>query len=95
MVESEMDHPIRLRNAALQALQILKGASMDFRARGGKTRGLLVRTAKAEHLMSGRDQILDDGRPDPPGRAGDEYAHETGLRISLETKVCSWAIVVK
>ena len=89
MVESEMDHPIRLRNAALQALQILKGASMDFRARGGKSRGLLVRTAKAEHLMSGRDQILDDGGPDPAGRAGDEHTHETGLQNSLETNLCS------
>ena len=68
---------------------------MDFRARSGENRSLLVRTAKAEHLMSGGDQVLDDGGPDPAGRAGDEHTHEQSLLLWLETSFFFCAIVVK
>ena len=45
--------------------------------------------------MAGGDQILDDGRADPAGRAGDEHTHEQNLQVSLETSLGAASILVK
>ena len=50
----------------------------------------------ALHLvMAGPDQILDDGRTDPAGGAGDEYTHDQSLQVSLQTYLCRKSILVK
>ena len=61
MVEGEMDHAVRLRDAALQTLQVLDRAAMNRRAGGSEGRRFVVRAAKADHLMARRDQVRDDG----------------------------------
>ena len=60
----------------LEALQVLDRSAMDLGAGGRQGRRLVVRTAEAAHLMTGRDQLLDDGRADESGGAGDKNAHK-------------------
>ena len=63
-------------SAAFETFQILKGTAMNLGAGGREGPRLVVRTAEAEHLMSGGDQVLHDGGADPTRRASDKHAHE-------------------
>jgi hypothetical protein len=49
--------------------------------------------------MSGGDQVLDDGGPDPAGRAGDEHTHEQKSPALAEDKLpllryCSKVVIL-
>ena len=86
--ESDMDNAVRLRGAcasdhARQACRRAPSAPRRLQL------SCALNVVKPTTSMSRRDQILDDGRTDPAGRAGDEYAHEIGLRIWLETNLGS------
>ena len=59
---------------------------MDLGARRGERLRPLVRAGQAEHLMAGGDQLLDDGRADPAGGAGDKYTHEQNLQVFVGDK---------
>jgi hypothetical protein len=55
---------------------------VHFGAGGLHRRGALIGAGKAEHLVPRIKQLANDGRPDPSGRAGNEYAHgESSCRV--------------
>ena len=50
-------------------------AAQHLGAQGGDCLGGVVRAGEPEDLVAGPDELGDDGRADPAGRAGDEDAH--------------------
>jgi hypothetical protein len=95
VVEGGVDHGIRLRGAAPQALQIRERPAMNLGARRGERLRALVRASEAKHVMAGGDQILDHSRAHPAGRSSDKYTHGKCSSSSSETSVCPGVILVK
>jgi hypothetical protein len=62
--EGGVDHAIRRRRSAAQALQILQMAAMDLGTRGDQRLGPLFRAGQPQHLMPRPDEILQR----PPNR---------------------------
>lgn len=75
VVESRVDHGVRLSGTALQTSQVVERAVMDFGTGCRQLIRSLVGAGEAEHLVAGGDQFIDDGRADPAGGSSDEYAH--------------------
>jgi len=61
VVEGSVDHCVRLRRTASEAAQICQRAALDLRARRGECFRSLIRTGQAKYLVSGADQVIDDG----------------------------------
>ena len=69
-----MDDAVCRRGAAAQAVEVVEGAAVDL-GPGGHRRGGVVRAGQADDLVSGVEELADDGRTDESGRAGDKYTH--------------------
>ncbi len=54
---------------------------MHLGTRGGKRPGAGIRAGKADHLVARADEFLNNGRPDKPGRTGDEDTHRLFPRV--------------
>ena len=78
--EAEVDHPVRGRRAAPQAVQVLEVAAVHLGPGGGERRGALVRAGEAEHRVPRLDEVLDDRGADEAGGAGDENTHGEPFR---------------
>ncbi len=76
MVVSEVDNPVGRGRAGAQAVGIVETAAVHIGSQASDRCRRSVRASKAENLMPGVEELLDDGRPDPPGRSGDKDTHE-------------------
>ena len=74
-MKPSVDHPVRCRRAAPQAVEVLEIASVHLGPGGGERRGARVRTGEAEHRVARVDEILNDGGADEARRAGNENTH--------------------
>ena len=81
VIEREVDHSVRTGRAVLQAVRVRDRSAIDLGPGGGQGRRLLFRSIDADHLVAGRDQVVDDARADESGRAGDKHAHEEVSRV--------------
>ena len=79
MAEGEVHDAVGLLGARPQNLDVLDVAAQDLGAGAGDVLGGGVRAGQAEDLVSLGKEFGDNGRPDPTGRAGDEYAHDENL----------------
>jgi hypothetical protein len=94
VVEGGVDHAIRLGGAAPQAVEVSERGAANVCAHRGQGLRRFVRAGNAENLMAGGDQLLHDGRADPPRGTGDKYTHEQVSRL-LATDIRSCSILVK
>src|ERR1700682_1231343 len=76
VLEREMDHAIRCGSCTPQAVEVVNSAAMHLYPSGGERSGRGIRASHPDNLMARADELGNDGRSDPAGRAGDEYAHE-------------------
>ena len=83
MDETGVNHAIRRGGAAAQALQVFQITSMDRGACRGEGRCPRIRAGKTKHLMACADQLLNNGRTDKAGGAGDEHTHDKFSFASL------------
>lgn len=75
MIEREMDHAVRRGGRAAQDVEVVE-ASTDHRDAGlGQGVGGGIRTGESDDLVPCSDEVGNDGRSDPAGRAGDENTH--------------------
>jgi hypothetical protein len=61
--------------AGPQAVEVVKTAPVYLGSGVGERSGRGIRAGQPEDLMARADELGDDGRADPAGRAGDENAH--------------------
>jgi hypothetical protein len=85
--ERQMDDAIGLGRAAMQAVEIIKAAPMHLRPGGGERSRRSLRSGQPDDLMTCVDELGNNGRADPAGRASDEYTHENVLRVVDERAV--------
>src|SRR5581483_7690400 len=57
-------------------VEVVEGAADHLGARVLHSRGRGVGAGEARDVVAGLDELGDDGRADPTGRAGDENTHE-------------------
>jgi hypothetical protein len=69
-----------------QAIEIVEIASLHLGAGGTYGGGGLIGAGQAEHLVPGIEQLANDGRTDPSGRASNEYAHrQSSYRVIVSS----------
>jgi hypothetical protein len=95
MIEGQVDDAVRSGGSLLEAVRVLKRSANDFGTSRSQSRRLAVRTTEAEDLMTGGNQVFDDGRADEAGGSGNKHAHGQTLQISWETSLAAPAILVK
>ncbi len=95
MHEAEVNHRIRGGCAFAHAVEIFERAAQNLRAESSDGAGPLIRTSHPENLMSGADQLLDEGSADKAGGTSDKHAHEQVSEVSLETNLGHRAIMLK
>ncbi len=78
-----MDHALRCLGRPAQAVEIVEGAAVHLRPRGDERGRRGIRTSQPDHLVTCADELGNNGRTDPAGRAGDEDTHED-LRLSTK-----------
>ena len=59
-----------------QPVQVRQIPAMHLGPEGGDGGGRGVGPGQPQDLVTRADELGDDGRSDPAGRAGDEYPHE-------------------
>jgi hypothetical protein len=94
MIEGQVDDAVRSGGSRLEAVRVLKRSANDFGTSRSQSRRLAVRTTEAEDLMTGGNQVFDDGRADETGGAGNKHTHGQSLQISWETSLAAPAILV-
>jgi len=72
----EVDDRVGVDRPGPQGVQVLQVAAERLGPQGGDGRGRRVGPGEPAYLVSRADELGDDGRSDPAGRPGDEYAHE-------------------
>ncbi len=77
-----MDDAVGRVRSAAQDVKIIKGAALHLRPGGGESLGRFIGAGQPHHLMAGADELGNDAGTDPTGRAGDEYTHDSDLRMS-------------
>ena len=71
---------VKRRRAAAQAVQVLEVAAVHLGPGCGERPGAPVRAGEAEHGVPRLEEVLNDGRADEAGSAGDENAHGRPFR---------------
>jgi len=79
VVEREVDDAVGVRGRLPEPVEVSEVTPVDHGAERGYRRGGGVRPGQAGDLVSGGDQVRDDGRGEMAGRAGDENTHEGSL----------------
>ena len=72
----EMDHRVGVLGAGADAVEVVEVAAADADALRLERRGGGVGPGQPGDLVTGGEQFVDDGGADPPGRSGDENAHD-------------------
>ena len=83
-----MDDAIALEGARAQHVCVVQVAAQDLRAPVGDGLGRGVRACQPDNLVTGTDELGDDGRADPAGSAGDEDAHRRLLGCLPVKRMC-------
>jgi hypothetical protein len=81
VVEREMDDAVGVRGALGEPVEVIEVASVDRRAERGHGRRGRVGSREADDVVSGGDELGDDGRTEMAGRTGDENAHDCSLGL--------------
>ncbi len=77
--EGGMNHAVRCRRSASQALKIIERAAVHIRAGRGERRSGCIGASQAQDLVPGSYKLADDGGADESGRAGNENSHRKFL----------------
>ena len=77
----EVDDRVGADGPGPQGVQVVQIAAEHLGPQGGDGGGRRVGPGEPEDLVTSADELGDDGRSDPAGRPGDEYAHE---QLSLQ-----------
>src|SRR6202021_1589779 len=80
VVEGEVDDAVRGVRPAAQAGGVRQGPAVHSGPGRGQRRGGRRGPGQPGDLVSRVEQLADDGRPDEPGPAGNESAHDAFLR---------------
>ena len=78
-----------------EAVQVLQIAAMHLGTGGGERLGAGIRASKAEHLMTGAEEFLNNGRTDKAGGAGDEDTHGSFLCLIGSAPPCRRRVAIK
>jgi hypothetical protein len=81
VIERRVDNAIGGGRAAAQTVEVFQIAAMHLSASGEQRRSAGIGARKPKHLMARRDQFLNDGSADKPGRTGHENAHRSCLHV--------------
>ena len=76
MVVAEVDDAVAGVRARAQAVEVVQIAAQNLGAQAGDGGGRGVRSGETDNLMTGVEELGDDGRTDPSRCSGDEDAHE-------------------
>jgi len=74
MAKRKVHDAIAVAGSGAEHVKIADIAATNFGAGGGDGAGGRVGASEAEDRVIGGEQLGHDGRADPAGRAGDEYA---------------------
>jgi hypothetical protein len=66
---------------------------VDLGARGFQGGGRRPRPGETDDLMTCAEEFGNDGRADPPGRTGDENAHENLHNLMSATVITTIAVM--
>ena len=75
VIESAVNHPIRLGCPAAQTFRVFKISSMHLGSRGNKSLGARIGPRQSEHLMTRVDELRNDGRSDKARSSRKKYTH--------------------
>src|SRR4029077_16729437 len=75
VIESTVNHPIRLGCSASQTFRFFKPSSMHLGSSGNERLGTDIRPRQSEHLMTRVDELGNDGRSDKARSPCKKYAH--------------------
>jgi hypothetical protein len=64
VIESTVNHPIRLGCSAAQTIRVFKTSPMHLGSRGNERLGTGIGPRQSEHLMTRVDELRNDGRSD-------------------------------
>ncbi len=74
-----MDDAVRGGGRTAQTVEVVEGAAVHAGPGRRDRPGGLLGPDHAGDLVARVEQVPDDGGTDEPGRAGDEYTHESAL----------------
>jgi hypothetical protein len=80
--EREVDDPVGAGGSGAHGVQVVQVAAEHLGSGGGDRGGRVVGPGEPEDLMAHAEELGNDGRADPAGRAGDEYPHEKPPDVS-------------
>src|SRR5690242_12014015 len=75
VIESTVNHPIRLGCSAAQTFRFFQTSSMHLGSRGNERLGAGIRPRQSEHLMTRVDELRNDGRSNKARSPCKKYAH--------------------
>jgi len=78
-----VDDAVRRGRTAAQAVEVVQGAAMNLGPGVRDQCGALIGASQPDDLVSGVDELSDDGGSDESARAGHEYAHDDCLHWSM------------
>jgi hypothetical protein len=75
VIESTVNHPIRLGCSAAQTFRVFQTSPMHLRARGDERLGTGIGPRQSKHLMTRFDELRNDGRSDKARSPCKKYTH--------------------
>ena len=75
VIESTVNHPIRLGCSAAQTFRVFKTSSMHLGSRGNERLGAGIGPRQSEHLMTRVDEFRNDGRSDKTRSSCKKHTH--------------------
>src|SRR4029077_17145739 len=75
VIESTVNHPIRLGCSAAQTFRFFKTSSMHLGSSSNERLGTDIRPRQSEHLMTRVDELRNDGRSNKARSPCKKYAH--------------------
>src|SRR5882724_5542625 len=75
VIESTVNHPIRLGCSAAQTFRVFKTSPMHLHSRGNERLGAGVGSGQSEHLMTRVDELRNDGRSDKTRSSCKKHTH--------------------
>ena len=75
MLVREVDDGVGVGGAAAQRVEVVEVAAQDRDTLRLQGRRGAVGSGETDDLVTGAEQLVDGGGPDPPAGSGDENAH--------------------
>ena len=75
VIESAVNHPIRLGCSAAQTFRVFKTSPMHLGSRGNERLGAGIGPRQSEHLMTRVDELRNDGRSDKARSPCKKHTH--------------------